>query len=145
MSDAKTPVTNPELVAAIQEARESITAEAWAGMVREAARARFITPVDISSPPPGTAEAGAREAASFSLHMIEDSSSGQKLYLAFTDREELSRWCAAPGQRVLVLTFDDYVRIVLDGRMESDGFVINPCGGNVVFSRAMLKAMRLEK
>ena len=48
MSDALNPVSNPDLVAAIQKAREDSTAEAWADMVREAAKARFITPVDIS-------------------------------------------------------------------------------------------------
>lgn len=147
MSDAKEPVTNPELVMAIENARASSTARAWANMVREAVRARFITPVDISTAPrtDENSEKTRRDAPSFSLHMIEDPASGRKLYLAFTDREELSKWRQTPGQRVLVMTFDDYARIVLDGRMASDGFVINPYGGNVVFDRAMIAAIRRDK
>ena len=138
MRDAIKPVTNPDLVAAIQRAREDSTAEAWAEMVREAAKAHFITPVDVPS------EAGKAEPA-FSLHMLKDSLSQQQFYMAFTDWDELRKWRSGPGQRVLILTFDDYARLVLDGKLASGGFIVNPFGGNVAFDRAMIEAVRHEK
>jgi len=146
MGDVSKPVTNPSLVAAIQKAREDSTAEAWAGMVREAAKARFITPVDISPVPEG--EGGKRllkGKTSFSLHVLEDPESHQKYYMAFTDWEELEKWRSKPGQRVLILTFEDYARMVLDGKLNMGGFIVNPYGGNVVFHRAMIEAVRREK
>ena len=146
MSDALNPVTNPDLVAAIQKAREDSTAEAWADMVREAAQARFITPVDIS--PLVGGEGGARLLkgnTSFSLHVLEDPESRQKYYMAFTDWDEMSKWRAKPGQRVLILTFEDYARMVLDGKLNMGGFIINPYGGNVMVSSAMMEAIRREK
>ncbi len=147
MHDANKPVTNPDLVTAIHKAREDSTAEAWAVMVREAAKARFITPVDISplSSLDEAEEQALQRETTFSLHMLEDSSSHQQFYMAFTDWEELRSWRSAPGQRVLILTFDDYARMVLDGKLASGGFVINPFGGNVVFDKAMIEAVRREK
>jgi hypothetical protein len=134
-------------VAAIQKAREDSSAESWADMVREAAKARFITPVDISPIAEG-GEGGARLLkgnTSFSLHVLEDPESRQKFYMAFTDWEELGKWRSKPGQRVLILTFDDYARLVLDGKIHMGGFIINPYGGNVVIGRAMMEAVRREK
>lgn len=145
MSEVSKPVSNPALVEAIQTARQQTTEENWAAMVREATRARFITPVDLSPAETGAQERSAKREPSFSLHMIEDSASGQRFYLAFTDWEELGKWRKSPGQRVLILTFDDYLRIVLDGKMRTGGFIINPYGGNVVLSRAMLEAVRRER
>lgn len=146
MSDALKPVTNPFLVAAIQKAREDSTAEAWANMVREVAKARFITPVDTSPLP--DVEGGTRLLkgnTSFSLHVLEDPASRQKYYMAFTDWEELGKWRSKPGQRVLILTFEDYAHLVLDGKINMGGFIINPYGGNVVVGRAMMEAVRREK
>jgi len=133
MSDAMKAVSNPDLVCAIERAREDVTPEAWAKMVREAEKARFITPVDLS---PRTEE------ASFSLHMLQEAESGRSFYIAFTDWGELRKWRGEAGQKVLVLTFDDYARLVLDGRLDSGGFIVNPFGGNVVFDRAMIEAVR---
>jgi hypothetical protein len=146
MSDAMKLVTNPDLVTAIQTAREDSTAEAWAGMVREAAKARFITPVDISALAEGGEGARLLKGnTSFSLHVLEDPASRQKYYMAFTDWDELGKWRSKPGQRVLVLTFEDYARLVLDGKINTGGFIINPYGGNVVVDRATIEAVRREK
>ena len=138
MSDAMKRVTNPDLVRAIQRAREDSTAAAWAEMVREAARARFITPVDLTAPDEA-------QKAGFSLHMLQDPASGQRFYMAFTDWDELGKWRASAGQRVLAVSFDDFSRLVLDGKLASGGFIINPFGGNVAFDRAMIGAVRREK
>jgi hypothetical protein len=147
MGDAMNLVTNPSLVSAIEKAREDSTAEAWADMVRAAEKARFITPVDIS-PLPAGGEGEARILkgnTSFSLHVLEDPESRLKYYMAFTDWEELGKWRAKPGQRVLILTFEDYARLVLDGKMNMGGFIINPYGGNVMIGRAMIEAVRHEQ
>ncbi len=144
MFNASKPVTNPDLVSAIQRAREDSTPETWADMVRETTRARFITPVDFSSSPV-SGETEKKTAPSFSLHMLEDPASRQQFYLAFTDWEELAKWRSAQGQRVLILTFDDYARLVLDGKIAAGGFIINPYSGNVVFGKAMIETVRREK
>ncbi len=139
MTDHLTPVTNPALVRAIEAARQDSTEQNWAQVVRAAMAARFLTPIDMK---PRSAASGREN--TFSLHMLKDSEDGKRYYLAFTDRDEMGRWCRDEEQRVLVLSFDDYTRLVLYGRIAVNGFVLNPYGGNVVFNRAMLEAIRMR-
>lgn len=137
MADNSMPVTNPALVQAIETARQDSTEQNWAQVVRAAMAARFLTPIDMK---PQSTVSGREN--TFSLHMLKDSADGKRYYLAFTDLAELNRWRRDEEQRVLVVSFDDYSRLVLDGRIAMNGFVINPYGGNVVFNRAMLEAIR---
>ena len=134
------PVTNPILAQAIVAARQDSTEENWARVVRAALDARFITPLDVQPP-----RAAAGGETTFSFHMLEDSSDRKRYYLAFTDWDELTKWRRAKGQRALILSFEDYAQLVLDGRIEMGGFVINPYGGNIVFNKAMLEAVRNKK
>jgi len=139
MTDLTTPVANPALVQAIEVARQDSTEQNWAQVVRAAMAAHYLAPIDIR---PRRAASGSENA--FSLHMLKDSANGKRYYPAFTDRGEMDKWRSDDEQRALTLSFDDYSRLVLDGRVPVDGFVINPCGGNVVFNRAMLEAIRLR-
>lgn len=139
MTDNSTPVTNPALVRAIETARQDSTEQNWAQVVRAAMAARYLTPIDMK---PRSASSGREN--TFSLHMLKDSTDGKRYYLAFTDRDEMKKWRNDEEQRVLTLSFDDYSHLVLDGRVAVHGFVINPYGGNVVFNRSMLEAIRMR-
>lgn len=140
MIDVKNPVTNPDLVLAISRAREQSTAETWADMMREVTKARFLAPVDICD-----GDRASKQETAFSLPMLVEPADGQKYFLAFTDWKELEKWRSLKDQRILIMTFEDYSQIVLDSKMQTGGFIINPYGGNIVISRAMLAAMRREK
>jgi len=147
MVDVNIPVTNPELVQVIKEMLENNTKEMQDRMINEVMKAHFISPVNISPTPNHSDEAGKvvlKEQTTISFDIIENTAN-QQFFLAFTDWEELGKWRKNENQQTLVLTFDDYAAMVLNEKGNSDGFVVNPLGGNVIFSKAMVMALRDEK
>lgn len=147
MVDVNTPVTNPELVVAIKEVQENSTPETQDNLINEVMKAHFIAPVNISPVPGPSDETGSvtlNEKTTISFNIIENTAN-QQFFLAFTDWEELGKWHKSEKQQTLILTFDDLAAMVLDEKGNSDGFVINPYGGNIVFNRGLVKALRDEK
>ena len=147
MVDVNTPVTNPDLVLAIKEMQRNNTTETQDRMINEVMKAHFISPVNISPVPAPSDEAGKvvlKESTTISFNMIANSAD-QQFFLAFTDWDELGKWRKSENQQTLIMTFDDYAAMVLDEKGNSDGFVINPYGGNIVFNKDMVKVLRDEK
>ena len=147
MVDVNTPVTNPDLVLAIKEMQTSNTKETQDQMINEVMKAHFISPVNISPIPGLIDEVGKvvlKEETTISFNMIINTAN-QQFFLAFTDWDELGKWCKSENQQTLIMNFDDYAAMVLDEKGNSDGFVINPYGGNVVFNKDMVRALRDEK
>jgi len=147
MIDVNKPVTNPELVRAISEMGENNSKEKQNQIINEVMKAHFISPVIISPTPESSIninEAVLKKNTTISFSIIENTAN-QKLFLAFTDWDELRKWHNSENQQTLILTFDDLVAMVLDEKGNSDGFVVNPFGGNVIFSKSMIKALKEEK
>jgi hypothetical protein len=147
MADVNTPVTNPGLVLAIKEMQCNDTKEMQNQMINEVMKAHFISPVNISPVPGPTDDAGKvvlKEETTISFNMIVNPDN-QQFFLAFTDWDELGKWGKSENQQTLITTFDDYAAMVLDEKGNSAGFVINPYGGNVVFNKDMVRALRDEK
>lgn len=147
MIDVNKPVTNPELVRAISEIGENNSKEMQDQVINEVMKAHFISPVIISPSPEASIninEAVLKENTTISFSIIENTAN-QKLFLAFTDWDELRKWHNSKNQQTLILTFDDLAAMVLDEKGNSDGFVINPFGGNVIFNKLMIRALKEEK
>lgn len=147
MVDVNTTVTNPDLVLAIKEMQQNNTKEMQDQMINAVMKAHFISPVNISPVPGPSDEVGKvvlKEKTTISFNIIENSAN-QQFFLAFTDWDELGKWCKNENQQTLIMPFDDYVAMILNEKGNSDGFVINPFGGNVVFSKAMIRALQAEK
>ncbi len=146
MVDVSTPVTNPQLVLAIKQMQQNNTEETRARMIAEVKQAHFISPVIISPTPDHVNEdtkVTLKEKTTISFSMIGNEAS-QQFFLAFTDWEELGKWKREEDQQVVVLTFNDFAAMALDGEGSSCGFVINPFGENVVFDKAIMRAIRDE-
>ena len=147
MIDVNTPVTNPELVAAIKSMKESNAKESQNQVINEVMKAHFISPV-IISPVPGTLGDGSKvvlkEKTIIKFSVIENTVN-QQFFLVFTDWEELGKWHKVENQQALILTFDDLAVMILNGKGNSDGFVINPYGENVVFNKTMIRALMDER
>lgn len=144
MVDVNTPVTNSDLVLAIKEMQQNNTREAQDQLISEVMKAHFISPVNIS-PEPGPSDKDGKvvlkEKTTISFNIIENTAN-QHFFLAFTDWDELGKWDKSENQQTLILTFDDYAAMVLDEKGDSDGFVINPYGGNMVFNKNIVRALQ---
>jgi hypothetical protein len=147
MVDVKKPVTNPELVIAINAMHENNTRENQDCVIDEIMKAHFLSPAMIlpePEPSTGGGEVVLNEKTTINFSMIENTAN-QQFFLAFTDWEELGKWHKAEKQQTIVLSFDDLASMVLSEKSSSEGFVINPYGGNVTLSKAMIKALKEEK
>lgn len=167
MVDVNTPVTNPDLVSAINDMQQDNTPEKQNRMIGEVMKAHFITPVTVSPEPQhdhnhdhcdcldhdhGHCDchdhhhnhpAEIEEGTTINFYAIQDSA-GQAFFLAFTDWDELRKWQNINHQHTLIVTFDDISGMVLQENSRWDGVVINPYGESIVFDNADVKALKDE-
>lgn len=146
MIDINKPVANPALIAAIEALKQEGSPDNLNRVVNEVVHANFLSPVTISPMPEFNSgeEATLKEGATVSFHLIENSSEGS-YFPAFTDWEELRKWNAADDMQTLISTFDDYAFMVLGEDSDSAGFVINPFGANLPFTREMINSIKNQK
>ncbi|HYH02101.1 MAG TPA: enhanced serine sensitivity protein SseB [Bacillota bacterium] len=132
MIDVNQPVTNPALVAAMNQMQQGPTAEKELMLIEEIARAHFLTPMILD----GAIENGVLKAGSTISFKTISNGSGENFFLAFTDWEELGKWSSEPEQ-TLISTYDDLKSMVLNNE-EIRGFVINPYGQSVVITPELI-------
>ena len=141
MEPSNQPVTNPELLAAVERMnQENSRPSREAVLDLVISSARFLSPVTIlSSQQDQTGPSNS--AIQFQLLPNQD---GQPFFPAFTSWEELRRLCGPKNQQTLVLSFDDYAGMILrDGR--GAGFVIDPFGACLSFDRTMVEHLVRRK
>ena len=146
MIDLNKPVTNPELLEAIDAMKRDGSSENLDHVINEVMRANFLSPV-IITPAPEADESGStvlKAETTISFHMITDSV-GKSYFPAFTDWDELRKWNKEENMQTLISTFDDYAAMVLGENGRSEGFVINPFGTNIPFSRDMIESLKNQK
>jgi SseB protein. len=147
MIDINKPITNPELVKAINEMAENNSQEKWNKVIDEVMKAHFISPIIISpSPehPTNTNEVVLKQDTKISFNMIENNEN-QQFFLSFTDWEELRKWHFSENQQTLITTFDDLASMVLNEKGNAEGFVINPYGGSITFNKELIRSLKEEK
>ena len=125
MVDVNTPVTNPELVAALDALREGGSEARWDAFRAAVRAAHLLVPVAIepglevhdgvaTTPPAGT---------TLSFEAIQDTE-GHPYLPVFTDWPALRAWRDRANEQTWICTFDDVVTITRGH--EGSGFVINP-------------------
>lgn len=147
MVDVNKPVTNPELVIAIKTMKENNTKECQDNVINEVMKAHFISPVIISPVPEASSDISEivlKKNTTINFSIIENTAN-QQFFLAFTDWKELGKWHKGKNQQTLILTFDDLATMVLDKKGNSEGFVINPYGENIIFNKTIIRTLLEEK
>ncbi len=138
--DSMNVINNDELLKAIEEMKKNNSPENQSHMLDLLVEAKFLTPVSIT-PAPETdggvmANITLPPDAKIRFHMIENSK-GQRFFLAFTSFDEMRKWRPNQDNQTIVSNFDDYAnmikRSVGDGQV--GGFVIDPFGANMLFSK----------
>ena len=147
MIDVNKPVTNPALVSAIKKMRENETTENKDNVLNEVMQAHFISPVIISPRPEApnqSSEVVLKEKTTISYHMVQNTEN-KSFFMAFTDWDALRKWQNNENQQTMIMTFDDFSAMVLNKNGNADGFVINPFGENITFTRSMIEPLKAEK
>lgn len=114
MFDINKPVTNPDLVKAINDSYPN-QIDKQKHIILEARKARLLAPVLISPEPEGEINVNERvikKDTTISFNLIEDTNN-QKYFIAFTDWNALRKWRNIEKQQTIVTSFDDLSSMVL--------------------------------
>lgn len=147
MVDVNTPVTNPELVDAINKFQDSPDRDKEKIFLEELAKAHFLAPVFIKPAPKSENEDNTvtlKEDTIISFQMITDAE-GDNFLLVFTDWEELGKWKKEENQQTMIVTFDDLATMVMGGGAANKGFALNPYGQNIIMSKETINSMKNPK
>jgi len=155
MADVNKPLENPRLKELFARRRTAQSREEMARITEELAEeivmnARFLSVVQFSREPEpqGDGRAVFREESQMSFPLLT-ARDGKCFYPAFIDWEELGRWEGLDGYlkgeppRTLILGFDDYTGMVLNGG--ADGVAVDPFSDNLILERETLRRWRERK
>lgn len=148
LNDPKKPLTNPAMVKAIENARESDTPENRNAVVNEMLRSTFLVPVHVSfegeAPRPDkTGKVALPKDTKISFALLSTTDKKQ-YFMAYTDWDELHKWRKDGTQQTMMLRFDDYA-MLLERNEKVAGFVINPFGGNIRFERNNVQLIKKKR
>ena len=140
--DINKPITNPNLVNAIEEIKQGNKKEElfW----DEVFKAEFLCPINMEIGKISQKEnykIVLGEGTSITLLSIDNEQS-EHFLMAFTDWEELKKWKQNHDQQTLILSYEDYQGIIIKNDSPYQGMVINPYGQNIVLDRQMLTNTR---
>jgi len=124
--DINQPVTNPELVAAIDAIRVTFSQVTEEALVKALKDARYLCPVDISPRPEsdGSGTITLKTETTISFFGLTDAN-GNNFLPVCTDWSALKLWRDIPDEQTVVLTYEDVSGMVMrDPKL--CGFVINP-------------------
>ena len=136
-------ISNPQLVEAMQALHQENT-PLNQGKVLDLVlnHAAFLAPVILA---PQNADAPqnlkGKTAIQFQLTTTKD---GRAFFPAFTDWQELRKFCGPKEQKVVILRFDNYADMVLrDNR--TAGLVVNPMGLSLTLDRENMERLAKKK
>ena len=126
--DINKPITNPEFVNVMRQINQGNHCEElfW----KEIFKARFLCPVNMEigkTTQNNEHQIVLEEETSASLISIRNKK-GEHYLMAFTDWDELRKWKQDYNQQTLVLSYEDYQKMITKNNSVYQGMVINPFG-----------------
>lgn len=140
--DINKPITNPQLLNAIEEMKKDKKKEQF--FINELFKANFICPAQVqlnNSKKDNMGQITVGEGSTIALTSIDDQQ-GKHFLMAFTDWKELGKWKQEENIQTLILTCEDYKQILTKEDSPYAGFVINPYSANIVFNKDTLESIR---
>jgi len=137
--DVNKPVTNPELIAAIDAVRANPSSETQNAVIDNLKRAHYLSPVNITpAPEPNTDGIITLTKDTIISFLGLDSADGTFLPV-FTDWDELRKWRNDSNEQTLINTYEDICTIVGDGAKYA-GFSVNPYSSrNLLITQEMIR------
>ena len=142
-------VSNPLLIGALELMSADPTKEHNKMVSRELVKAEFLSPANITPPPPEGSTKLAR-GCQVSLPILT-APDGKQFFMAYTDMEELKKWKDGDTTQTVSMTFDDYVMMMFKTEEQKgkdagvDGFIVNPFGARLVVPKEMAKQFMYAK
>ena len=139
MLDINMPITNPELVTAIEAIQKEINTCTQDAYYKALKNARFLSPVTIEPrPEPGDAEGKTTLKADTKISFFSfTDASGDNYLPVYTDWPALKQWRNVPDEQTLITSYDDISGMVLKNS-KIMGFVINPYSHNMPVRRDVI-------
>lgn len=139
------PISNPELIKAINKAKESPDQANSVRMLNEVVRAKLLIPVSMDGtiPTGDNSDISDDEMTQISFELIK-ANNGDIYYPVFTDVHEMRKCAIDKNQSSMIVNFDDLAAMLLQPMNAVAGFVINPMGENICFSVQMIAAIKKD-
>ena len=133
-------INNKELIDSINTMKEEKTLEAQNKVITEVLKSRFLCPVILEAAPKGGGRIDINKDTKIQFSIIK-TTDGKNYLIAFTSDEEVHKWQTNKVQQSLIYTFEDYAMIATNNET-LDGFIIDPKGCNLVFTKEMMKEIK---
>lgn len=133
-------INNKELIDSINTMKEEKTLEAQNKVITEVLKSRFLCPVILEAAPKGGGRIDINKDTKIQFSIIK-TNDGKNYLIAFTSDEEVHKWQTNKVQQSLIYTFEDYAMIATNNET-LDGFIIDPKGCNLVFTKEMIKEIK---
>lgn len=133
-------INNKELIDSINTMKEEKTLEAQNKVITEVLKSRFLCPVILEAAPKGGGRIDINKDTKIQFSIIK-TTDGKNYLIAFTSDEEVHKWQTNKVQQSLIYTFEDYAMIATNNET-LDGFIIDPKGCNLVFTKEMIKEIK---
>jgi len=133
-------INNKELIDSINTMKEEKTLEAQNKVITEVLKSKFLCPVILEAAPKGGGRIDINKDTKIQFSIIK-TTDGKNYLIAFTSDEEVHKWQTNKVQQSLIYTFEDYAMIATNNET-LDGFIIDPKGCNLVFTKEMIKEIK---
>ena len=133
-------INNKELINSINVMKEEKTLEAQNKVITEVLKAKFLCPVILESAPKGGGRIDINKDTKIQFSIIK-TTDGKNYLIAFTSDEEVHKWQTNKVQQSIIYTFEDYA-VIATNNENLDGFIIDPKGCNLVFTKEMIKEIK---
>lgn len=133
-------IDNKKLVELINKMKEEKTIESQNEVVSEILKSKFMCPVILEAAPKGGGRVEINKDTKIQFSVIKTTEDKNYL-IAFTSESEVHKWQKTKMQQSIIYTFEDYAMIAT-GSNNIEGFIIDPKGCNLTFSKEIIKQIR---
>lgn len=138
--DVNKPVENPKLIAAIDALRQNPNTETEGVFFECLKEANFLIILHdrlVHDEPDEEGKFTLKEETKISFPMLSDAD-GNPLHFGFTDWPSVYAWRDEPDQQTLILPFSDLAYLILKGKADSTGFLVNASTQNFFIPRNII-------
>ena len=142
MQDINAPVTNPELVLAIEAIQKEVNTDTQNAYFNAIKGARFLSPVTID-PRPASGDAGGKTTLEVDtkISFIGFAEANGTHYLpVYTDWPALKQWRDVPDEQTIITSYED-LRTLIVNDPNTAGFVMNPFTHNIPVRRDVMECL----
>lgn len=140
-------IKNPELLEAIEKMQADGSKENVDAMINEIIKAKLILPAKIMPTTQAKTENGRtvmQQANQVQFRLLKNGN-GEMFFGVFSDVEEMYKWEDTKKASKVVTDFDSLASMVMDGKSNVEGFVVNAFGKSVTFPKQMVMTIKQQR